>query len=71
MDRAADGHAGGGRHRALGGLPRRPLGGVGRIRAELEHQAAHRAPEPYCPGWAASLTVLRRVRDALASGGRP
>jgi hypothetical protein len=71
MGGAATRSAGGGRHRAAGGLPRRLAAGADRVRAELEHQAAHRAPEPDGPSWAASLTVLRRVRDALASGGRP
>jgi hypothetical protein len=69
MDRAADGHAGRGRHRAP--LPRRPAEGADRVRAELEHQGAHRVQGPDAPRWAASVAVLRRVRDALASGGRP
>ena len=68
MGRAADGDAGGGRHRAPGGLPRRPAAGVGLVRAELEHRAAHRAREPEGPGWGVGLAVLRRVRDSLASG---
>lgn len=41
---------------AAGGLPRRPTAG-----------GAHRAPGPDRPG----LAVLRRVRDALASGRQP
>jgi hypothetical protein len=71
MDRAADADAGGTRHRALEGLPRRPGAGADRIRTELGHQGAHRAPGSDAPRWSASLAVLRRVRDALASGGRP
>jgi hypothetical protein len=70
MDRAADEGASG-RRRASGGLPRRPAAGTDRVRAELEHQAAHRAPEPDADRWAVSAAVLRRVRDALAAGGRP
>jgi hypothetical protein len=69
MDRAADGGAGG-RHRAPEALPRRPAAGTDRVRAELKHQAAHRAPEPAAAHWAISVAVLRRVRDALAAGGR-
>jgi hypothetical protein len=71
MGRAADGDAGGGRHRAPGGLPRRPAAGAAQVRADLEYRAAHRAPGPDGHGWSASLAVLLRVRDALASGGRP
>jgi hypothetical protein len=68
MHQAADGDADGGRHRASSGLPRRPAAGGAAARADLEHRAAHRAPGPDGPGWAASLAVLRRVRDALAGG---
>jgi hypothetical protein len=71
MGRPAGRDAGGGRHWAAGGLPPRPAAGAARVRAELEHRAAHRAPEPDGSGWGAGLTVLRRVRDALASGDRP
>jgi hypothetical protein len=71
MDRAADGDAGGSRHRALEGLPRRPVAGADRVRAELGQHGAHRAPGSDGPRWSASLAVLRRVRDALASDGRP
>lgn len=71
MGRPAGRDAGGGRHRAAGGLPRRPAAGSAHVRAELEHRAAHRAPEPEGPGWGAGLAVLRRVRDALASGRQP
>jgi len=70
MDQAADGDAGG-PHRTPGGLPRRPAAGTDQVRAELEHQAAHRAPELEAPRWAVSVAVLRRVRDALAVGGQP
>lgn len=68
MDRTADRDAGG-RHRAPGRLPRRPAAGTDRVRADLEHQAAHRAPELDAFRWPFSMAVLRRVRDALASGG--
>ena len=71
MGGAADGDARGGRHRAQGGLPRRPAAGAAAARADLEHRGAHWPPGPDGHGWAASLAVLRRVRDALASGGRP
>ena len=71
MDRAAEGDAGGSRHRALEGLPRRPAAGADRIQAELGQQGVHRALGSDGPRWSASLAVLRRVRDALASGGRP
>ena len=36
-----------------------------------QHQGAHRAPGSDAPRWSASLAVLRRVRDASASGGPP
>ena len=71
MDRAADGNAGESRHRAPERLPRRPAAGADRIRAELGQQGVHRALGSDGPRWSASLAVLRRVRDALASGGRP
>jgi hypothetical protein len=70
MSRAAGRDGAGGRHRAPGGLPRRPVAGAAQARAELEYRAAHRAPGPDDLSWAPSLAVLRRVRDALASGGR-
>jgi hypothetical protein len=59
-----------GQHRAAG-LPRRPTAGAEQARAHLEYRGAHRAAGPDSGGWAASVAVLRRVRDALASGGRP
>jgi hypothetical protein len=71
MGRAADGDAGLGRHRAPGWLPRRPAAGTAAARADLEYRALLRAPGPDGAGWSASLAALRRVRDALASGGRP
>ena len=71
MERAADGDSGTVRCRAAGGLPRRPAEGAALVRAHLEYRAAHRAPVPDGDGWAPSLAVLRRVRDALASGGQP
>jgi hypothetical protein len=52
-----------GRHRAADLLPRRPAEGAEQVRAHLEH----RPPRPPGPG----LAVLRRVRDALASGRLP
>jgi hypothetical protein len=71
MGGAANGDAGGGRHRAPGRLPRRPAVGAAQARADLEYRAAHRAPRPDSRSWAVSPAVLRRVRDALTSGGRP
>ena len=71
MGRAAGQDARRGRHRAAGGLPRRPAASAAAARADLEYRAAHRAPRPDAAGWAASLDVLRRVRDALTAGGWP
>jgi hypothetical protein len=59
-----------GRHQAAGGLPARPAAGAARARAHLEYQGAHRAPGANGAGWVSDLVILRRVRDALASGGR-
>jgi hypothetical protein len=59
------------RHRAAAGLPRRPAEGAAAARAHREHQGAHRAPGPDGPAWASGVAVLRRVRDALASGRQP
>ena len=71
LDRAytseENGPAAGRRHRAPGRLPRRPAAGAEQARAHLEYQGVHRAPGPDSPG----LAVLRWVRDALVSGGRP
>jgi hypothetical protein len=71
MIRAAESDPGGGRHRTAGGLPRRPTAGAAQAKAYLEYQGAHRAPGPDGPSWAAGPAVLRRVRDALASGRQP
>jgi hypothetical protein len=68
MNRAADGNAAGGRHQAPGGLPARPAAGAARARAHLEYRGAHRGPGTG-PGWITDRALLRRVRDALASGG--
>ena len=68
MGRAEDsGGPVGRRHRAAGALPRRPWAGAEQARAYLEYRGVHRAPGPDSPG----LAVLRRVRDALASGRQP
>jgi len=68
MGRAADsGDPAGGRHRAAGTLPRRPAAGAEQARAHLEYRGTHRAPGADAP----PLAVLRRVRDALMSGGLP
>jgi hypothetical protein len=69
MERAARMNAAGGRHQAAGGLPARPAAGAAQARAHLEYAGAHRAPGPEGPGWQGDPAVLRRVRDALASGG--
>jgi hypothetical protein len=67
--RTADSGPARGRHRAAGGLPRRPAAGADQARAQLEYLGTHRGPGS--PGWATGPAVLRRVRDALASGGQP
>jgi hypothetical protein len=59
------------RHRAAVGLPRRRAAGAEQAGAHLEYRGTHRAPGPHGPGWAVSPAVLRRVRDALMSGGHP
>jgi hypothetical protein len=69
MEWAAWMNAAGGQQVA-GVLPRRPAAGAALARAHLEYQGAHRAPGSEGPGWRNDLAVLRRVRDALASGGR-
>jgi hypothetical protein len=55
--------------RTPGGLPARPTSGAALARAHLEYQGAHRAPGPEGPDWRNDPALLRRVRDALASGG--
>jgi hypothetical protein len=69
MERAAGRGDAGRRRRGAGGLPARPAAGAARARAHLEYQGAHRAPGPEGPGWQNDPAILRRVRDALASGG--
>ncbi len=68
MERAALRDGAGGRHQAEGGLPARPAAGDPLARAYLEYRGAHRAPQVTGPRWISDLAVLRRVRDALASG---
>ena len=70
MERAAGRGGAGRRHRGAGGLPARPAEGAALARAHLEYRGAHRAPEAGGPRWATGPAVLRRVRDALASGVR-
>ncbi len=70
MERAAGRDGAGGRHQAAGGLPGRPAAGAALARAHLEYRGAHRAPGASGAGWAVGPAVLRRVRDALASGGQ-
>jgi hypothetical protein len=71
MERAETHIIGADSHPPENGLVCRPTAGAALARAFLEHQAAHRAAEPEVSRWSASSAVLRRVRDALASGGRP
>ena len=71
MERTAGRHAAGGRHQAPGGLPARPAAGAERARAHLEYRGAHRAGGPGGPGRMPDMEILRRVRDALASGMQP
>jgi hypothetical protein len=70
MERAAGKNAAGGRYQAAAGLPARPAAGAAQARGHLEYQGAHRAPGSEGPGWRNDPAVLRRVRDALAPGGR-
>ena len=70
MERAAERNVAGGRHPAAGGLPARPAAGAEQARAYLEYRGAHRASGTG-PRWITDQTLLRRVRDALASEGRP
>jgi hypothetical protein len=62
-------HAAGGQPE--GSLPRRPPGGAEQARAHLAYRGAHRALGAGVPGSVTDPTLLRRVRDALASGRRP
>jgi hypothetical protein len=70
MDRAAGRDGAGRRHRGAAGLPARPAEGGALAREHLEYQGAHRAPQPVGARWAVDPAILRRVRDALASGVR-
>jgi hypothetical protein len=60
----------GGRHQAEGSLPGRPDAGAALARAHLEHLGPHREPGAGRPDWITDPAILRRVRDALASGGQ-
>lgn len=71
MERAAGRGDAGRRRREAGGLPARPTAGAALARVYLEDQVARRAPELNGPCWVSDPPVLRRVRDALASGGHP
>ncbi len=70
MERAAGRDGARGRHQAAGGLPARPVAGAALARTHLEYRGAHRAPGTEGPRWITDRAILRRVRDALASGGR-
>jgi hypothetical protein len=70
MERAARINAAGGRHQAAGRLPGRPAAGTALARAHLEYTGPHREPGSGTSGWITDPAVLRRVRDALAPGGR-
>jgi hypothetical protein len=70
MERAAGMNAAEGRHQAAGCLPARPTAGAALARAHLEYRGAHRAPGTEGPRWITDRATLRRVRDALASGGQ-
>ena len=71
MSRAAGTDGAEGRHQAAGGLPQRPVAGTAQARAHLEYRGGHRASGRDGPGWVTDVGVLRRVRDALASGRQP
>jgi hypothetical protein len=71
MRRTAGPDAAGGRHGAGDGLPRRPEEGAADARAHLEYRGARRAPGRDGPGRVTDMRLLRRVRDALASGRQP
>jgi hypothetical protein len=53
------------------GLPRRPAAGTAQAMAHLDYPGTHRAPGRDGPGWVKDVGLLRRVRDALASGRQP
>ncbi len=55
--------------RVPGGLPARPAAGAALAREHLERQGPYQAQGSGRPGWQNDPAVLRRVRDALASGG--
>jgi len=69
MERAAGRDGARGRRQGTGGLPARQAAGAALARAYLEYQGAHRAQEADGPRWVVDPAILRRVRDALASGG--
>ena len=72
MSRAAGRDGAEGRHQTAGGLPERPAAGTTQARAHLEYQDAHRARDGTAlGGWVTDVALLRRVRDALASGRQP
>jgi hypothetical protein len=71
MSRAAGRDGAEGRHQAAGGLPKRSAGGTAQAKAHLEYRGAHRASGRDGPGWVTDVELLRRVRDALASGRQP
>jgi hypothetical protein len=71
MSRAAGRDGAEGRHQAAYGLPQRPAAGTAQARTHLEYRGAHRAPGRDGPGWVTDVGLLRRVRDALASGRQP
>ncbi|HEY2270559.1 MAG TPA: hypothetical protein VGI96_48640 [Streptosporangiaceae bacterium] len=68
MERAAGKDGAEGLRRWAGGLPARPEAGAALARAHLEYRGTHQAPEAGGPRWAVDPAILRRVRDALASG---
>jgi hypothetical protein len=59
-----------GRQQMAAGLPGRPAAGAALARAHLEYAGPHREPGAGRSGWITDPAVLRRVRDALAPGGR-
>ena len=69
MEWAAGRDSTGGRHQAAASLPARPVSGSALARAHLEYREVHLIPETASPRFVSDPGVLRRVRDALASGG--